>query len=133
MKKFILFIGIALLFSGFRLWDNGLLSISADGTFTVYDRGGIETVYDKKPILDRFGAYTRLDVSGGIAEAEKGLKELGAKVLWEERLDDVTIIYAYAPTVRKYEKVAGKRVNVMVAVRGEERVSFGMPLLKGSY
>lgn len=132
MKKFVLFLGFVLLFSGLRLYDNGLLSVSADGVYTVYGAGGAETVYEKKPLFDRFNAYTRLDIAGGRAEAEKGLKELGATVLWEERVDGVTVLYAYAPTVNIFETVKGRRINVMVAVNGSG-VAFGMPLLKGSY
>lgn len=132
MKKFVLFIGLVLLFSGMRLYDNGLLSVSADGKYTVYGKNGAETVYEKKPILDRFDAYTRLDIAGGRAEAEKGLKELNAKILWEERIGNITILYAYAPTINRSETVKDRRVNVMVAVT-DAGVAFGSPLLKGSY
>lgn len=132
MKKFVLFLGLVMLLCGIRLSDNGLLSVSADGVFTVYGEGGEVTVYKEKPVLDRFGGYTRLDISGDMAEAERGLRELGAKILWEEQVGDITVLYAYAPTVNKFETVKGRRVNVMVAVRGGS-VAFGMPLLKGSY
>lgn len=132
MKKFIFFLGLCLLFAGIRLSDNGLLSISSDGKFTVYGAGGAETVYESKPLLDRFDGYTRLDVCGGRETADKSLRELGAKLLWEEEVDGVTVLYAYSPLIRKYETVHGERVNIMAAVKNDS-VALGCPLLKGSY
>lgn len=134
IKKFVCLLGIAALLLGAGFSDNGLLSVEADGVFTVFGKNGAVTVYSRqnRPALDRFGCYTRLDISGGMAEAEKGIKDLTAEILWTETVGDITVIYAYSPLIRKFETVRNKRVNVMAAVR-DGNVSFGCPLLKGSY
>ena len=132
MKKFILFLGLCLLFAGIRLSDNGLLSVNADGKFTVYGAGGVETTYEQKPLLDRFSGYTRLDICGDRETAYECLLSLGATLLWEETVDEIVVIYAYSPFIRKYETVKGQRVNIMAAV-SDKTVALGCPLLKGSY
>lgn len=134
LKKFLIFLGAALIFFGFGLLSNGLLVINQDGVYTEFKEGGGVCVYEnnEKPLLDRTNGYTRLDVDGGETEANRGVKDLSAKILWSEKVGDITIMYCYSPFLPKYETVHDKKVNVMVAISGG-KVSFGYPLLKGSY
>lgn len=134
MKKFVIFIGIVCILVGARFADNGLLNIRFGGNYTEFFDGGYERVYsqDNRPILNKFDGYTRLDIVGGVNEAKLGLDDLNAKTLWQEEFDNIIVIYAYTKDINKYEYVHGKKVNVMVAVNNNA-VSFGCPLLKGSY
>ncbi len=134
MKKLIAFLGIAAMLLGLRLFDNGLLNINQRGTFTVFSRGGAETVYNdgQAPILYRSSGYSRLDVYGDYADALSALKDLGAKMIRKEQVGELTVIYAYSPYINRYEKLSFGKVNVMAAVGGG-KVVYGSPLIKGSY
>lgn len=134
MKKLIAFLGIAALFMALRFYDNGLLSIGQSGRLTVFSANGVETVYDaeNRPFLYRLNNYHRLDVYGNADTAKAGLKDLSAKIIKTEKIDNLEIIYAYSPYVNFYETVANEKINVMVAVGGG-KVVYGSPLIKGSY
>jgi hypothetical protein len=124
------------LLAGLRLYDNGLLSLGLPGEFGVCHKGGAVTKYPEaeRPTLDRFFGYTRLDTLGGEAELARGLKDLCARELWREQIDALTVVYAYSPYIQKFKTVLGRRVNVMAAYSSaSDRLSFGCPLLVGSY
>jgi hypothetical protein len=132
-KKLLICLTVAAFLVGLRFLDNGLLRIRARGVYTEYGTG-TEAVFseESRPVFAS-GGYARLDIKGGgLADVLRGLRDLSAGVLWEERLDGIHILYAYSPDISVYEKVLGQKVNVMAVVNGEG-AAFGCPLLKGSY
>ena len=74
------------------------------------------------------GGCVRVDT---LLSAETVISRLAAHELWREKLDGVTVYYAYSDFVRGYEIVHGKRVNVMIAERAGA-TAVGTPLLIGS-
>ena len=66
------------------------------------------------------------------AYAEKLLIEKGARMVYEERVAGVRSIYAYTADGRKGVLVCGGRVNLHLAICGEE-VQVGTPIIFGGY
>lgn len=119
MKKFIALIGIVCILAGLKIMSRGIKNIASEGDI-FYDYGG---------------GYVRLDSIGSEKDAEKAVKEAGAKIVFTERLTEqgITLIYAYSPYITKYETVKGKKINIMAAVTKENKIAYGTPLLLGSY
>lgn len=134
MKKLIVFFGIVAMLLGLRFFDNGVLSVNQSGKFTVYGENGAETVYceEERPLLYRLNEYNRLDVSGDYETAMSGLKDLSAKLIRTENVEELIILYAYSPYINNYVSVFSEKVNVMIAI-GSGKVVYGSPLIKGSF
>ena len=60
------------------------------------------------------------------------LGKFNAKVVFTEKVDNVTCIYAYSPKVKYSTIVNGKKVNLHLAFNGDE-VTLGTPLIYGGY
>ncbi len=68
------------------------------------------------------------DSQTAFSEAER----LGAKILFCEKIENVTCYFAYTPRVKNYVTLYGHRVNIQIAV-SENRSKIGSPLIFGSY
>lgn len=127
MKRYFpLLIGLCLLLIGLTARDT-FADLPYD-TLTVYDKGAAVYGADERPPSAR-GKYVRADMTGDAADV---LKTLGARELYREDIDGMTVLYAFSPRISAYETLRFGRVNVMIAVRGD-RLVVGSPLIKGSY
>lgn len=131
-KRIAVFAAVALIMIGIRLFDNGLPGFIDKGVYTVFGAGDKEIVYGGVPALNARGSYERIDTPGGVRDAEALLDSMNARVLYTERLEDITIFYAYCPRISAREKTSFGYVNVMIAVSGG-KMAVGSPLLKGAY
>ena len=66
------------------------------------------------------------------AYAERLLKEKGARTVLEESIAGVRCIYAYVSDGREAVQISGGRVNLHLAICGEE-VQVGTPIIFGGY
>lgn len=131
-KRIVAFIAVTLMLLGLRLIDNGLGGIAKNGNYTVFDKYDRAKSYDGIPVLNVRGAYERVDFKGSRADADKLLYDSRSKVLGEERIDGITVIYAYCPTISASETTVYGEVNVMIAL-SHGNVVVGSPLIKGAY
>jgi len=131
-KRIAVFAAVALILIGVRLFDNGLPGFIGSGVYTAYGAGDREIVRDYVPALNARGCYERIDTPGGVRDAEALLEKMNARLLYTERLEDITIFYAYCPRISVREKTSFGDVNVMIAVSGG-KMAVGSPLLKGAY
>lgn len=127
MKRFIALIGALSLTVGIRLWANGLLNCGYSGTLSV---GTYDTERTEVPLL--IDGPHRLDIAGDEETAYDVISNLDGKVLMEENLSDMKIIYAYSPRLMSPVIVHSMRVNLMIAV-SDRGVTAGTPLIYGSY
>ena len=120
-------LGLCLILAALAMTDT-LRTLDYD-TLTVYDNGK-QTVYTASQIAPPTrGKYVRVDMTGDV---DSVLKTLSARELFRESCDGVTVVYTFTTRLSAYETVHGRRVNLMIAVRGD-RLAVGSPLLKGSY
>ncbi|MCL2751353.1 MAG: YwmB family TATA-box binding protein [Firmicutes bacterium] len=70
--------------------------------------------------------------AGGISDARRALKVLCAKIMREETLDGIMILYAYSDTFERGVNLSGRKVNLQAAAGGG-RVVLGTPLILGSF
>ncbi len=131
-KRIAAFIAVAFMLLGLRLTDNGLPGIVKNGNYTVFDKFDRAKCYEGIPVLNVRGAYERVDFKGSRTDAEKLLYDSRSVVLGEEQIDDITVIYAYCPTISGYETTDYGKVNIMIAL-SKGNVVVGSPLIKGSY
>ncbi len=122
---FAVFCSLCLAVAGMRL-AFCRLDIWVEGEYTAFDRRDAPI---SAPVRN---GYERVDTTGGEKKARDVLSVFWARTVKEEQIDGIHIYYAYAPVIGKFETVFGKRVNLMIAVRGEQ-VAVGSPLLLGSY
>jgi len=109
--------------------------IEREGTFSVFDEFDNVRIYDERPIFYRYQTpnyFTRFDTYGNISDIDGILRNLGARELFREQVNNIIIIYAKTPLITKYERVHSQKVNIMIALR-DNRISVGSPLLKGSF
>jgi hypothetical protein len=126
MKRFIAFLGVALLLVGLRLYDTGLVRLAEDNAeVTVFSA----TEFTDKLFLPTGADSYRVDLKGA-ENAGKLLAAANAEVQFTEL--DGKLIYAYSDRIPRTEWVHGRRVNLMIYTDGEN-VSAGVPILKGSY
>ena len=60
------------------------------------------------------------------------LKELNAKVVKTESVNQVYSVYAYSPYINVYKLIDGKKVNVHIA-KYDNHTKIGWPLIFGSF
>lgn len=128
----VLFIAVALVFTGLRLACGGLCAFVRDGSYTAYLDDDAELRYGEVPLLGVRGVYERIDTYGGEEKASEILDRLAATNVRTETVDEITVIYAFSPLLPKVVTLKGERTNVMIALtRG--KMTIGSPLIKGSY
>lgn len=132
IKRIIFITAIVLFAVAIRIYDNGLLSATRTGKYTVFDSADNATVYDETPLFGSRLGYERIDTVGSYADASAFLDRLNACVIKYEEVDDITIIYAYSNRIEKQEIVFNEKVNIMIALSNGNMV-VGSPLIKGSY
>ena len=132
IKRLILLFAIAFITVGVRLSDNGLCSLGIDGRYSYYSTVDEVTVLDEAPLFSPRGEYERIDLSGGVEDANRIISRANAVVKAKESFDGLTVIYAYTTRISNFVTVGGERVNLMIAI-SDGRVAVGSPLLKGSY
>lgn len=112
-----------------KLTSNGLLTVSpAGGVYSTFS-GGVQTVYEKPPLLAPAADAERWDYTGDVY-AELGALDAG--VLRTETVCGMTVIYAYTSRLPKSIELGCGKVNLMAAVSGV-KISLGYPYLDGSY
>jgi len=127
-----LFVAVALILAGLRLTCGGLCSFVREGSYTAYVDGDAELRYDEVPLCGVRGAYERIDTYGGEEKAAEILKKLAATNVRTEKVDEITVIYAFSPLLPQSVTLKGERTNVMIALR-RGKLAIGSPLIKGSY
>jgi hypothetical protein len=137
LKRLLALAGICLVLIGAKVGRGALFDVNIpEARLTVYMQAGhsITMRYHDVHALSHFEGYyaMRIDSTGGIATAESLLKQLGARRLFEQQLQDITIIYAHAPTLRLRVSTHGHIVNIMIAI-SRDNVAIGYPVLVGSY
>ena len=131
-KRIVVFIAVALILVGIRFADNGLCGFIREGSYTVYDKYDRCVTFAEVPVLNVRGVYERVDLTGTSADAEALLNRMNAKILKKEKVEDITVIYAYSPVLSSSALFSRGKVNVMSAL-SKGRMAVGSPLLKGSY
>lgn len=131
-KRIVAFIATVFMFVGLRLSDNGLAGFIQDGSYTVFDRYDRAVTYDTVPVLCRRGVYERIDVAGSEKDAYALLTRMNASVLETEKIEGITIIYAFCPRLSSSAETGFGKVNVMIAL-SNGKMTVGSPLIKGSY
>ena len=132
LKRIAIILAIVMLGVGVRIYGNGLCSHLRKGVYTVYGASDQITVCDSPPLLGELIFYERFDLKGSEADARLLLKKLNAVIVEEESVGEITIIYAYANSIAKSEKLFGEKVNIMIAL-SKGNMTVGSPLIKGSY
>ena len=128
MRRFIALLGAMLLLVGVRLYKNGLINCGYEGKISTgtFDTCEMESV----PLLID-GAH-RLDLVGGQDVAYGVMKNLDARPILCENVDGIILYYACSPRLCDPVEVKGEKVNLMIAINGNN-VAVGTPLLYGSY
>ncbi len=129
MKRFILLLGVIMLFTGVKLRDRGLLRVAEEGVFYTQTESGFEET--EIPVFNNGSGYQRFDVKG--VSAKKAIATLRARTVFvQETVEGLTIYYCFSPLLKSSVTLKGKTVNLMIADGGDGLV-LGSPLIKGSY
>ncbi len=68
----------------------------------------------------------------GLLNVNKILRQLNARVILIEEINEGTCYYAFSPNVKYRKLLKGKTVNVQIFV-GVDRVKIGTPIIYGSF
>ena len=132
IKRLVLLVAITFIAVGVRLYDNGLCSFIREGEYSVYSATDEVTEFSEVPMLNKRGAYERIDLKGGERDIKALLERMNATIIKEERFEDITVVYAFCPRISNFVEVEGAKVNIMIAL-SNGKMTVGSPLIKGSY
>jgi len=128
MKRFVLLLGIIMLFAGLKLRDRGVLRVTDEGVFYTQVESQLKNV--DIPIFNNSDVYQRFDVQG--VSVQEAILKMRARIIYTQDLQDMKIYYCYSPLIKKSVTLKGKTINLMIADRSQDLV-IGSPLIKGSY
>ena len=127
MKRLCAFIGIiCLMLSAIAIRLRFCrLDVIIDGDYLAYSNNDTPVFFSISKGYER----VELDREENVGSI---LQKLKAQIIKEEKVDDISIIYAYSPILLKSVELFGTRINVMIACTSSAIV-VGSPLIKGSF
>ena len=132
LKRIAIIVVVTLIVLGIRLSDNGLCTFVREGKYSVYENNEIIRSYDSVPILGSRVGNERIDFNGTESQVYTLLKKMSASIIRQEKVQNITVIYAYSPFIKRRERIFDDTVNIMLAINGE-KISIGSPILCGWY
>lgn len=75
----------------------------------------------------------RADCVGDIYTAKEIIRKAHAEIILTQKLDNMTIYYCYSNRIKGYVEDGRNRINLQIAVRDDNKVIVGIPIILGSY
>lgn len=139
MRKFLIFLFVALLLLASQLNGFALQTKKFGGGYSVYSGGNITDEYTLSSYEVVLQQLKKGNVNGECVrfigkdkDIDSFINEFNIRVVDEQNLSNIRVVYGYTSRFGEGVTLDGKRVNVQIAKRGGT-ITIGTPMICGSF